>query len=93
VKAASRRTDRKEGNLEMSKIYTAGIAALFAAVTIAATTVPASAHHHGHHHRHHGDWGWGGGGIVLDFGSVVYDDPDPIYCVGRHGRLYICGYN
>jgi hypothetical protein len=76
----------------MNKIYTAGIAALFAAVAIAATTVPASAHMH--HHHGHGGWGWGGG-IVLDFGgpSYVYDNPDPIYCVGRHGHLYVCGYN
>ena len=80
----------------MSKIYTAGIAALFAAVTIAATTVPASAHHHhGHHHHghHHGHGGfdWGFGGVVIDLGS--YDEPDPIYCVGKHGKLYICGWN
>jgi hypothetical protein len=81
----------------MRKFYTAGIAALFAAVAIAATTVPASAHHHhghhGHHGHHHGHGGfdWGFGGIVVDLGS--YDDPDPVYCVGRHGKLYICGYN
>jgi hypothetical protein len=77
----------------MNKIYTAGIAALFAAVAVAATTVPASAHMH--HHHGHGGWGWGGGGIVLDFGGpdYVYDNSDPIYCVGRHGHLYVCGYN
>jgi hypothetical protein len=79
----------------MSEIYTAGIAALFAAVSLAATTVPASAHHHhhhGHHHHghHHGDFGFG-----FDFGSVaIYDDqPDPIYCVGKYGKLYVCGWN
>jgi hypothetical protein len=77
----------------MSKIYTVGIAALFAAVSLAATTVPAAASHHhghhGHHHGHHGNFGWG-----FDFGSIaVYDEPDPIYCVGRHGKLYICGWN
>lgn len=80
----------------MSKLYTVGIAALFAAVSIAATTVPAAAgnhhhnHHHGHHHGHHGgNWGWD-----FDFGSVaIYDEEDPIYCVGRHGDLYVCGYN
>jgi opacity protein-like surface antigen len=77
----------------MSKIYTAGIAALFAAVAVAATTVPAAAkHHHGHHHGHHG--GHWGGGFGFDFGTIVIaDDPDPIYCVGKHGKLYICGWN
>ena len=75
----------------MSKIYAAGIAALFAAVTIAATTVPASAHMHHHHHHghHHGDWGFG-----FDFGSVaIYDEEDPVYCVDHRGRIYVCGYN
>lgn len=86
----------------MNKIYALGFAALFA---VAATAVPAAAKdkhhgHHGHHHgHHHGGWdndygfGWGSG-IVLNLGGpqVVYDDPDPIYCVGKHGKLYICGY-
>ena len=83
----------------MSKLYTAGIAALFAAVSIAATTVPAAAGgghgHHGHHgHGHgHGNWGGNWGGVGIGFGTVVIaDDPDPIYCKGRHGRLYICGW-
>jgi hypothetical protein len=83
----------------MSKLYTAGIAALFAAVSIAATTVPAAAGgghgHHGHHgHGHgHGNWGGNWGGVGIGFGTVVIaDDPDPIYCMGRHGKLYICGW-
>ena len=85
----------------MSKLYTAGIAALFAAVSIAATTVPAAAGgghghhgHHGHGHGHgHGNWGGNWGGVGIGFGTVVIaDDPDPIYCKGRHGRLYICGW-
>ena len=90
----------------MSKIFTAGIAALFAALAITATTVPAAAKHKGGHHGHHGNHGghhgnhhgnhgghWGGSGIYFDFGSVVYDEPNPIYCVGRHGKLYVCGWN
>jgi hypothetical protein len=89
-----------EGNLEMSKFYTAGIVALFAAVSIAATTVPAAAKHHhkhhGHHHGHghghgHGGFDWGFGGVYL--GGYDYDEPDPIYCVGKHGKLFICGWN
>ena len=82
----------------MSKFYTAGIVALFAAVSIAATTVPAAAKHHhkhhGHHHGHghgHGGFDWGFGGVYL--GGYDYDEPDPIYCVGKHGKLFICGWN
>ena len=85
----------------MTKIYALGFAALFA---VAASAVPAAAkdHHHGHHghHGHHHGHGYGGGfglgfgDIVVDFGGpVVYDDPDPIYCVGKHGKLYVCGWN
>ena len=86
----------------MTKIYALGFAALFA---VAASAVPAAAKdHHGHHHGHHGHghhghhydggFGLGFGGIVVDFGGpVVYADPDPIYCMGRHGKLYICGWN
>ena len=40
-------------------------------------------------HGHFGGWNYGFGGIYLG----GYDDPDPIYCVGKHGKLYICGWN
>ena len=82
----------------MSKLFTAGFVALFAAVSIAATTVPAAAgnHHHNKHHKHHGHHGHHGywnHDFYFDFGSIGYDEPDPIYCVGKHGKLYICGWN
>jgi hypothetical protein len=74
----------------MNKVLTVGAAALFAALSIAATAGPAAAknkhHHHGHGH-------WNHGGIVLSFGGLVYDDPDPIYCVDGHGRLFVCAYD
>jgi hypothetical protein len=87
----------------MTKIYALGFAVLFAVAATAAPAVAKSKHHghHGHHgnHGHHGHHGNGfgigfGNGIVLDFAApVVYDEPDPIYCVGKHGKLYVCGWN
>jgi hypothetical protein len=80
----------------MTKLTTAGIAALFAALSIAASTVPAAAGHHGHgHHGHHGHGHWGGGyGFGFGFPTIIVnDDPDPVYCVDRRGRLYVCAYN
>jgi hypothetical protein len=84
----------------MSKIYALGFAALFA---IAGTTAPAFAdnhhnhhnnhhNHHNHHHNHHNNgWDWNGGGIYFDFAPIV--EEEPVYCVDRRGRLFVCAYD
>jgi hypothetical protein len=77
----------------MSKIYAIGFAALFAAVSIAATTAPASAKNfknfnHPWHHSHWHD------GFFFDLSPLVIDEaPQPVYCVDHRGRLYVCDYN
>jgi hypothetical protein len=91
----------QRGDFQMKKTFAIGFAALIAAASVAATTAPAASkhkhhgHHHGHHGHHGGHWGGGywGGGLVFDIAPLVIDQPDPVYCVDRRGRLYVCAYN